>query len=207
MMWERATVFLKEAGTVILACTVALWVLLSFPRVEPEAAPAVPVAVSPGSGLPAAAGAASAKPPESQPSAIAQSYGGKLGHAIEPIIKPLGFDWKIGVGLIGAFAAREVFVATLGLVYGIGDPGDDDAPLRDKLRAETRVDGKPAYTPLVGLSLMVFFAISCQCMSTLAVVKRETKGYKWPAFMFAYMTGLAYLLSLGVFQIGRALGF
>jgi ferrous iron transport protein B len=138
---------------------------------------------------------------------IAESYGGRLGHAIEPVLRPLGFDWKIGVGLIGAFAAREVFVATLGLVYGIDQTGEDDAPLRDKLRAETRADGQPAYTPLVGLSLMVFFAISCQCMSTLAAVKRETKSYKWPAFMFAYMTGLAYVLSLAVFQIGRLLGF
>jgi len=196
MMWERSAVFLKEAGTVILACTVALWVLLSFPRVEPSAT------LAPGAAV-ATAGAR----PKLAPSPIEQSYGGRLGHAIEPVLAPLGFDWKIGVGLIGAFAAREVFVATLGLVYGIGDPGDDDAPLRDKLRAETRADGKPAYRPLVGLSLMVFFAISCQCMSTLAVVKRETKGYKWPAFMFAYMTGLAYLLSLGVFQIGLALGF
>ncbi len=190
MMWERAAVFLKEAGTVILACTVALWVLLSFPRTEGPTEP----------GRAVTAQTSTAGP-------IAQSYGGRLGHAIEPVLEPLGFDWKIGVGLIGAFAAREVFVATLGLVYGIDETGADDAPLRDKLRAETRADGKPAYTPLMGLSLLVFFAISCQCMSTLAAVKRETKSYKWPAFMFAYMTGLAYLLSLAVFQIGRALGF
>jgi ferrous iron transport protein B len=196
-MWERAQVFLREAGTVILVCTIALWALLSFPK-QPEA-PAPDVA------------AQSVRSPESQApralSPIAESYGGRLGRAIEPALEPLGFDWKIGVGLIGAFAAREVFVATLGLVYGIEDAGEDGAPLRDRLRAETRADGRPAYTPLVGLSLLVFFAISCQCMSTLAVVKRETGGYRWPAFMFAYMTGLAYLLSLGVFQIGRALGF
>jgi ferrous iron transport protein B len=140
-------------------------------------------------------------------SPIAQSYGGKLGHAIEPVLEPLGFDWKIGVGLIGAFAAREVFVATLGLVYGIDASDEDASPLRDRLRAETRADGKPAYTPLMGLSLLIFFAVSCQCMSTLAAVKRETKSYKWPAFMFAYMTGLAYLLSFTVFQVGRLLGF
>jgi ferrous iron transport protein B len=195
MMWERAAAFLKEAGTVILACTVALWVLLSFPRVPvPEPGAATTRAVA-------------AQPAAKAPSPIAQSYGGQLGHAIEPVLAPLGFDWKIGVGLIGAFAAREVFVATLGLVYGIDDTGDDGAPLRDRLRAEKRADGKPAYTPLMGLSLLVFFAISCQCMSTLATVKRETKSYRWPAFMFAYMTGLAYVLSLAVYQIGRALGF
>jgi ferrous iron transport protein B len=200
MMWERAGVFLKEAGTVILACTVALWVLLSFPRVEPAASP-------PEKAVATQSAEGTTAPSPSAPSPIAQSYAGRLGHAIEPVLEPLGFDWKIGVGLIGAFAAREVFVATLGLVYGIDDTGDDALPLRDQLRAETRADGKPAYTPLVGLSLLVFFAISCQCMSTLAAVKRETKTYKWPAFMFAYMTGLAYVLSLGVFQIGRLLGF
>jgi ferrous iron transport protein B len=202
MMWERAAVFLREAGTVILACTVALWVLLSFPR-APEAlnTAAPPVAAHTKSD------AEKLEPVATAASPIAQSYGGRLGHAIEPVLAPLGFDWKIGVGLIGAFAAREVFVATLGLVYGIDQSADDDAPLRDKLRAETRADGRPAYTPLMGLSLLVFFAISCQCMSTLAAVKRETKSYKWPAFMFAYMTGLAYLLSLGVFQIGRLFGF
>ena len=202
MMWERSTVFLKEAGTVILACTVALWVLLSFPRVPQPEPPNAAVAAAPATpGGPAAA----ASP--TKPSPIAESYGGKLGHAIEPVLRPLGFDWKIGVGLIGAFAAREVFVATLGLVYGIDESSDNPAPLRDRLRAETRADGKPAYTPLMGLSLLVFFAISCQCMSTLAAVKRETKSYRWPAFMFAYMTGLAYLLSFSVFQVGRLLGF
>jgi ferrous iron transport protein B len=197
MMWERAASFLKEAGTVILACTVALWVLLSFPRApEPE-----PLAAR------TPAGAVQAARPDAAHTQIAESYGGKLGHAIEPVLQPLGFDWKIGVGLIGAFAAREVFVATLGLVYGIDASDEDAAPLRDQLRAETRPDGKPAYTPLMGLSLLIFFAISCQCMSTLATVKRETKSYRWPAFMFAYMTGLAYVLSLAVFQIGKALGF
>ena len=195
MMWERATVFLKEAGTVILACTVALWVLLSFPRAHEQ----TPSQLSPV----AATGAKSTR----VANPIAQSYGGKLGHAIEPALKPLGFDWKIGVGLIGAFAAREVFVATLGLVYGIDASSDDATPLRDRLRAEKRPDGKPAYTPLMGLSLLIFFAVSCQCMSTLAAVKRETKSYRWPAFMFTYMTGLAYLLSFTVFQVGRLLGF
>ena len=192
MMWERSAVFLREAGTVILACTVALWVLLSFPRVAVDQQPTQ-------GGVAVTAMA---------PSPITQSYGGRMGQAIEPVLEPLGFDWKIGVGLIGAFAAREVFVATLGLVYGIDGADDEaDSSLRDRLRDEKRADGKPAYTPLMGLSLLVFFAISCQCMSTLAAVKRETRSYKWPAFMFVYMTGLAYLLSLAVYQGGRLLGF
>jgi len=100
-----------------------------------------------------------------------------------------------------------VFVSTLGLVYGLGDVGDDDAPLRERMRAEQRADGKPAYTPLVGLSLMIFFALACQCMSTLAVVRRETASWRWPAFLFGYMTALAWITSFAVFQLGRALGF
>jgi ferrous iron transport protein B len=140
-------------------------------------------------------------------SAIERSFGGQLGKAIEPLIRPLGFDWKLGVGIIGAFAAREVFVSTLGLVYGLGDLDEEAKPLRHKMRAERTPFGGPVYTPLVGLSLMVFFALSCQCMSTLAVVRRETKSLRWPLFMFAYMTGLAYGASFLVFQGGRLLGF
>jgi ferrous iron transport protein B len=178
-MWLRAKMFVTEAGTVILACTVILWGLLSFPRVEMPGAP----------------------PEEVAAVQMEQSYGGRLGHAIEPVIRPLGFDWKIGVGLVGAFAAREVFVSTMGVVYGIGDDTDEQSePLRDRLRAA-------GYTPLTGLSLMLFFALSAQCMSTLAVVKRESGGWAWPSFLFAYMTVLAYVVSFAVYQGGKALGF
>jgi ferrous iron transport protein B len=186
MMLQRARTFLTEAGTVILACSVVLWLLLNFPRTEPE----------PG-----------ATHTQQTSSALAHSYGGQLGHAIEPAIRPLGFDWKIGVGIIGAFAAREVFVATMGVVYSAGEDLDEnDVGLRDKLRNEQKSDGSRAYTPLVGLSLLVFFALACQCMSTLAVVKRETHGYRWPLFLFTYMTALAYVMSFVVYQGGRALG-
>jgi len=113
----------------------------------------------------------------------------------------------MGVGLIGAFAAREVFVSTMGLVYGIGEDVDEETPaLRDRIRAERRADGSPVYTPLAGMSLLVFFALACQCMSTLAAVKRETAGWRWPLFLFAYMTTLAWLASFGVYQGGRLLG-
>jgi len=212
-MVERAFVFLKEAGTVILACTIALWALLAFPR------PATAVDSAPQPASVAAVHATSAEqhlatppvhPTAPEParaeSRIGESYGGRLGKAIEPVFAPLGFDWKIDVGIIGAFAAREVFISTLGLVYGVGDSDDQALPLREKLRAET-LGGKPRYTPLVGLSLLLFFALSCQCMSTLAVVRRETHSWRWPAFLFAYMTSLAYLVSLLVYQGGRFLGF
>jgi ferrous iron transport protein B len=189
MMGQRARAFLREAGTVILACSVALWALLNFPQLSAEEA----------RGLDAQ---------QRESKALAHSYGAQLGHAIEPAIAPLGFDWKIGVGLIGAFAAREVFVATMGVVYNTGSDVDEESePLREKLREERKPDGSPAYTPLVGLSLLVFFALACQCMSTLAVVKRETRGYRWPLFLLAYMTTLAWLCSLLVYQGGSLLGF
>jgi len=190
MMWQRARLFLSEAGGVILVCTVLLWGLLSFPQQTPLPDDAPPAAVS-----------------AWEAEQLSSSYAGQFGHAIEPVIAPLGFDWKIGVGLVGSFAAREVFVSTMGLVYGIGGEVDEESPsLRDAMRAETRSDGKPVYTPLVGMSLMIFFALACQCMSTLAVVKRETGGYAWPAFLFVYMTALAWLCSFVVYQGGRLLG-
>ena len=191
MVWQRSRSFLKEAGTVILACTILLWALLSFPKPAPIALDAA---------------SAKSNTEMSQPSALEQSYAGQLGKTLEPAIEPLGFDWKIGVGWIGAFAAREVFVSTMGLVYGIGDE-DVESPLRERLRAESTADGKPRYTPLVGLSLMIFFALACQCMSTLAVVKRETRTWRWPAFMFAYMTALAWVCSFVVYQGGVWLGY
>jgi len=136
------------------------------------------------------------------------SYGARLGRFVEPVIEPLGYDWKIGIGLIGAFAAREVFISTLGVVYGISEEVDEgSSTLREHLRAETRPDGSPLYTPLVALSLMVFIALSCQCMSTLAAVYRETGGIRWPIFMFAYMTSLAWIASLMIYQGGRMLGY
>jgi ferrous iron transport protein B len=127
---------------------------------------------------------------------------------LEPAIAPLGFDWKIGIGLIGAFAAREVFVSTMGVVYGMGADADEtSAPLRERLHSERWPDGRRVYTPLVGLSLMVFFALAAQCMSTLAVVKRETRSWGWPVFLFSYMTALAWLASFATYQIGTSLGF
>jgi len=206
LMWLRARSFLREAGTIILAFTVVMWVLLSYPKLpEPQAAAALPVAAqiaAPGAELsPALA------ENEARASALEYSFGGRLGKALEPALIPLGFDWKIGVGIVGAFAAREVFVSVMGMVYGLGDVGEDDAPLRDRMRAETHRDGHPVYTPLVGLSLMVFFALACQCMSTLAVVRRETRSWRWPVFLFGYMTALAWVTSFAVYQGGRLLGF
>lgn len=192
MMRLRSGQFLKEAGTVILAATIVLWALLSFPRVQTgEAAQTSSIS----------------QIEESQAPALEDSYAGTLGKTLEPVMRPLGFDWKITTGIIGAFAAREVFISTMALVYGIGEVDDEAVPLRERIKQERKPDGSRVYTPLVGLSLMIFFALACQCMSTLAVVKRETHSYRWPAFLFVYMTVLAYFFSFVVYQGGRFLGY
>ncbi len=181
-MWDRSRLFLTQAGSVILAMSVVLWALAYFPR----------------------AAETSADDPGLQ---LRQSYMGRIGRVLEPIIEPLGFDWKIGVGLTASFAAREVFVATMGVVYGVGDEVDEESvPLRQRIAAATWPDGRKVFTPLVGISLMVFYVLACQCMSTIAVVRRETGGWRWPVFMFTYMTTLAYVASLIVYQGGSALG-
>lgn len=204
MMWSKSSMFLREAGTVILACSIALWALLAFPRELPAGSPDYDAQI-------AAAPTADAKAElenHKKSLLLENSYGGRLGHAIEPALAPLGFDWKIGVGIVGAFAAREVFVSTLGIVYSVGGDADEGSqPLRDALRSEKRADGTPRYTPLVGLSLMIFFALACQCMSTLAVVRRESRSWRWPLFLFGYMTTLAWLASFTVYQVGRLLGY
>ncbi len=208
MMRTRAAQFLQEAGTIILVATIGLWALLSFPRTEHEVSREVAHESSAG---PSPAKQVAPLKSESNTTdtspALEDSYAGRLGKSLEPVMTPLGFDWKITTGIIGAFAAREVFVSTLGLIFGMEDLDDDATALRDKIRDEKKPDGSRRYTPLMGLSLMIFFALACQCMSTLAVVRRETQSYKWPAFLFAYMTVLAYLCSLAVYQGGKLLGY
>ena len=182
-MWDQSKLFLTQAGTIILAMSIVLWALAYFPRM-PDAASA------------------------DQGAQLRQSYMGRIGQVIEPVIEPLGFDWKIGVGLAASFAAREVFVATMGVVYGVGDEVDEESvSLRQHIAAATWPDGRKVFTPLVGISLMVFYVLACQCVSTLAVVRRETGSWRWPAFMFAYMTVLAYAGSFIVYQGGQALGW
>jgi ferrous iron transport protein B len=178
-MLERARIFIRRAGTVILGLTIILWAAMNYPKTEGD--------------------------PSSQ---VAHSVAGMAGHAIEPVIKPLGFDWKIGIGLIASFAAREVFNSTMGVIYAVENSDDEDiTPLREHMQAETWPDGAPVYTPLVCVSVMVFFVFAMQCLSTVAVVKRETNGWKWPLFQIGYMTAAAYIASLIVYQGGRLLGF
>jgi ferrous iron transport protein B len=133
---------------------------------------------------------------------LANSYAGILGKAIEPAIEPLGYDWKIGIALITSFAAREVFVGTMATLYSVGEADDESGMLlREKMQLEKKSDGSPVYSLATGLSLMVFYLLAMQCMSTLAIVKRETRSWKWPMIQLAYMTALAYFMSWLVYTI------
>jgi ferrous iron transport protein B len=182
LVYDRTWDFVRNAGTVILAFTVILWALLSFPRDDTQA----------GTG---------------GPTQIAQSYGGRAARTLEPALEPIGQDWRVGIGIIGSFAAREVLVSTMGLVYGMEADDDDPVQLREALRDDIDpVTGERRHTPLSGLALMVFFVYACQCMSTLAVVRRETRSWRWPLFMLVSMTSVAYLAALLVYQGGMLLG-
>ena len=176
----RGKLFIVNAGKIIMAISIVLWFLASFPKSEADA-----------SSLP-----------------IQESYAGKIGQAIEPVIAPLGFDWKIGVGLITSFAAREVMVSTLATLYNVEEEGEYVVGITEALKNDVNpVTGLPRYTPLVALSIMVFYVYAAQCMATFAIVRNETNTWKWPLIMILYMTGLAYAGSLIVYQGGLMLGF
>ena len=189
-VYDRTADFVRAAGTVILAMTVVLWALLSFPK-PPEPTAQVDAIAAQGD----------------EGSAIAYSIGGRVGKAMEPALEPMGQDFRMGVAILGSFAAREVFVSTLGLVYGIEADDEENVPLREALREAKAPDGRPRYSSLSAMALMVFFVYACQCMSTLAVVRRETRSWRWPALMFVSMTVLAYVMAVLVFQVGRLLGY
>jgi len=164
-LYDRSKIFLRRAGTVILAVALVLWVLLYLPLKD-------------------------GKPPE-----ITDSFAGAIGHTVEPIIKPLGFNWKIGIGLLSSIFAREVMVSTLGTIYGM-EGTEDSVGLQKALQSELSTGG--------AFAMLVFFAFAMQCISTIAVVRRETGSWKWPAIQFAYMTVVAYTCSLIVNQVVRS---
>jgi ferrous iron transport protein B len=195
-MFLRAGLFLKRAGTVILAISIILWALTYFPRNAGK--------------IESSNSQASSQETQEQVQGdqLQNSYAGKLGHVIEPVIKPLGFDWKIGVALIASFAAREVLVSTLSIIYNVGKDADaENETLIQAVRDAKKEDGTPAWTPLTALTLMVFFVLAMQCMSTIAVVRRETNSWAWTLFMVGYMTALAYFAAFLTYQGGKFLGF
>jgi ferrous iron transport protein B len=177
-LWERSYLFLKGAGTVILGVSIVLWFLATYPRVE---------------------GASSSEQ-------LQHSFAGQAGRFIEPVLKPLGFDWKIGIGIITSLLQREVFVGTMGTIYNIQDAGDGGGTLSLADRMRNDVDpqtGLPAFTVLTALCVMVYYVLAMQCLSTVATMRRETGGWKWPAIQFGYMTGLAYIVTFLVYHVGR----
>ncbi len=179
-MFERAKLFVTDAGRIILAVTIVLWFLASFPRNE----------------SPSADGFTKAP--------IEQTYAGRFGKTLEPLIKPLGFDWKIGIGLITSFAAREVMVSTLATIYNLEDADEGSVDLRQALvNDKDPQTGRPLYTIWTALSLLVYYVLAMQCMATVAIVKRETNSWRWPLIMILYMTTLAYLASFTVYHIGQ----
>jgi ferrous iron transport protein B len=193
-MVEKAKIFVTDAGKVIMVISLILWGLSSFGPSSKMDAVATRYAAS------QAAGASEKEQKEFAAARLENSYAGILGKAIEPAITPLGFDWKIGIAIITSFAAREVFVGTMATLYSVGED-EEGLLLRDKMRMARKRDGTPVYTLATGLSLMIFYVFAMQCMSTLAITRRETKSWKWPLIQLSYMTALAYLMSLLVYQL------
>jgi ferrous iron transport protein B len=225
-MLDSGWAFLRRAGTLILASMIVVWALLYFPRGGVPEQPPYDVRLAAMQkeldDLKDKGEDEAAEAKEQQVNALTaewkrQSYLGRMGKAIEPVVGPLGWDWKIGMAALASFPAREVVIGTLGIIYSAGKQNSDeireaanvaDTPLARRMQ-EARWDDDPArpvFTIPTALSLMVFFALCCQCASTLAVIRRETHSWRWPAFTFTYMTVLAYVGALAVYQVGRFLG-
>lgn len=188
VVWEKLRVFVTDAGKVILAISIILWAMATFgPSDQMQRAEKQTRVMAQKKAL-------SAEVTEQKVAAIRleNSYIGILGKTIEPVIRPLGYDWKIGISLITSFAAREVFVGSLATIYAVQDDGGENKRLIDRLREDKRADGRPTYTLASGVSLMIFYVFAMQCMATLAVVKRETKSWKWPLIQIGFMAALAY---------------
>jgi ferrous iron transport protein B len=206
-VFERSWLFVKRAGTVILAISIVLWALTYFPRHQEVQSPVSKVQ-SQGAARNEQRAASDELPTDTGSVQLEHSYAGMLGHAIEPVIAPLGFDWKIGVALIASFAAREVLVSTLSIIYNVGKDADAESEsLVRALRDAKMPDGTPVWTPLTAVTLMVFFVLAMQCMSTVAIVRRETNSWAWTLFMVGYMTVLAYVAAFVTYQGGKFLGF
>ncbi|MDP4148225.1 MAG: ferrous iron transport protein B [Bacteroidota bacterium] len=197
-MITKAKIFVVDAGKVIIVISLILWALSSFgpggQRQQVKDQYAREMRLHPEK--------LSALERQKQSALLATSYAGILGKGLQPVIHPLGYDWKIGIALITSFAAREVFVGTMATLYSVGGGKDaDPQTLQERMRSARRDDGSPVYTLASGVSLMIFYVLAMQCMSTLAVVRRETRSWKWPAIQFVYMTGLAYIMSFIAYQL------
>ncbi|HBA82798.1 MAG TPA: ferrous iron transport protein B [Verrucomicrobia bacterium] len=175
-MWQRGWLYVQKAGTVILGISIVLWALTSFPRLPAEQKQALP-------------------PDQQRTAELLHSAAGRMGQAMEPVLKPMGFDWRIGTALIGAFAAKEVFVAQMGIVFAVGDADETSEPLRQKLRDR--------YSPLVGFCIMLFTLIGAPCMATIAATRSESRSWGWALFQLGGLTILAYVVTAAVYQVGQ----
>ncbi|MDR3592247.1 MAG: ferrous iron transport protein B [Negativicutes bacterium] len=210
-MWERSVLYLKKAGTLILAASILVWFLTNYPSEVPyskdydQAKAQIEETFAADSGgeetAPLLQEALDQLDKDQAAEKLAGSYAGRFGKAIEPTLRPLGFDWKIGVGLVSAVAAKEVLVSTLGTIYSVGEAKENPNSLQGALAAD------PAFRPLVAFTLMLFTLIYSPCLAALAVIRRETNSWKWTAFSFTYSTALAWLVAFTVYQAGTYLGF
>ena len=220
-MWDRSKLFLRRAGTVILAINIVLWFLATYPRSQQLDAQfaaqrvaltnsfntvSLPSAGADTNRLAALQEQLDALNKAEAGEKLRHSFAGMAGRAIEPVIAPLGFDWKIGIGLVASFAAREVFVSTMSTVYNVGEFDDSDTGMKNleqTLQEQRRPDGTPVYTALTAITLMVFYVFAMQCVSTVAVVRRETNSWKWPVFQWFYMGALAWILAFLTYHGGH----
>ncbi len=174
-MWERAVLFLKRAGTIILGVSLILWFLATYPKMK--------------TGTPS--------------ERLSHSFIGTAGQVIEPLIKPLGFDWKVGIGILSSLLQREVFVSTVSTIYNIQNADENTVSLRDQMQKDIDpATGRPRFNTLTAICVMVYYVLAMQCMSTLALMRRETNGWKWPLFQLGYMTALAYFVTFIVYRVG-----
>ncbi len=206
-MWDRSRLFLRRAGTVILGINILLWFLATYPKTNVESLNRSTV-------KPEAQSGSVQRPPltenEITGAQLRNSFAGRMGRAIAPIIAPLGFDWKMGIGIITSFAAREVFVSTMSTVYNVGrraNPSRASRRWRRLCGIKSGRTASPLYTPLLAVTLMVFYVFALQCVSTVAVVRRETNSWKWPVFQWLYMGALAWILAFITWHGGRWLGW
>jgi ferrous iron transport protein B len=218
-MWDRSKLFLKKAGTVILGINILLWFLTSYPQ-HPEIAQryaaqraALTNGIAKSSWTAVQTNALAQLNADEKADDVQRSFAGYAGRALAPLIAPLGFDWKMGIGILSSFAAREVFVSTMSIVYSQAHASEDEDKsasyqrLQSILHQQKMPNGELVYTPLRAITLMVFYVLALQCVSTVAVVRRETNSWKWPVFQWVYMGILAWVLAFLTYQGGHLLGF
>jgi ferrous iron transport protein B len=214
-VWDRSKLFLTKAGTVILGINILLWFLISYPK-HPELTrhyqaerAAMRQSFSHAPWTRDQTNALARLQAGQDAAALQHSFAGDAGKILEPVIAPLGFDWKMGIGILSSFFAREVFLSTMSTVYSqarLDSQDENDRNLQQTLQAQRLPDGARVYTPLRAVTLMVFYVLALQCVSTVAVVRRETNSWKWPIFQWLYMGALAWLLAFVTYQGGRLLG-